>query len=716
MSYVLSSELKEKIKNIPWFKSEISDIRNLSYVKEKYGISEDENVISYRVVPKIFSELLNGGTIFTDKGVYKSLPTGYFSSDYVTYGIKYEEMIDYIPFLGYSETFQPQLVGGFREKENLSFWMTPVAGIDSNFVIVSIFKDIIRELTQQDPELRKKQEITIETFILQQKQNFDTKGSISNKDETILEDMVKEKIVDSNKNEVFFLIFANKISKNNYEEAYSFVENHSNLMEEFFFLEKIDLLVKKQIEKVGVPDSKETIDKLTFLCEKNNSYIPIIFSNILTYYSKKEDFLCAEEFILKFENTEYTNEMRILLDSKIEELIKEHCELGKFQQAYNLLNKITQFNKNEDYIEKLELIIKDFMIKYASEKYVLSKDHIKLNDFDSAIRCLVEAVGYDSQNQTYWLDLIFLLIETKAYVKAKNIIREAVKTKIFFDDENYKKLRDFKIACSKGMNEEMSVYYTLLKDNNYTFLNEKSSDLSKRDQIGLNYYHYSIFLKKVDFLDKVSSDLTTLNQDLCGYDIRSFACVDKSYFATFITLLKRYDEEAKELYQTYSKNINGNKLKKFGLGILESAIGSAIQSAKNTNAKLSHMQRDLRYFDQRDYIEEKRSTLEDTMQQMKCYKENLHQRSLDYSKQLTWDDYEEDMSLLGEAKFVSFRYLLDEKLNREDFRSKLIYNIVKNPECLQDIFFGNSTEFELYEEGDDFWFLPKSIILKINNE
>lgn len=191
MTYIMSEEIKKRIQNIPSFKTDLYKIKNIDTVRSNYGIKPEETIISYRIIPQLFAKLEKGGTIFTDKGVYKRLPSGYLSSDFVTCGVSYEDMVEYIPYLGYSMTNQPQLVGEYTEKNTLSFWLTPVMGTESNNEIVAIFSVIIQEMIRQDSHLSKIYNMTKKKCLTFLEEKFKEGEYIIPEDESILKMLVE---------------------------------------------------------------------------------------------------------------------------------------------------------------------------------------------------------------------------------------------------------------------------------------------------------------------------------------------------------------------------------------------------------------------------------------------------------------------------------------------------------------------------------------------
>lgn len=754
----MSDGVKERIQQIPNFKAEIYKIKSISTVRNTYGIDSDETIISYRTIPKLLAKIETSGVVFTDKGVYKRLPSGYLSSDYETYSIQYEDMVDYIPYLGYSAKQQPQLIGEYTGKRNLSFWMTPVAGTESNDTIVSIFKSIISDVVEQDTNLSERYETTKKALIELQEQKLEADGSFDTKDETVLCSLISEgQFKDKQKEDAIFLVFRNKFANRNYSDAYYFVENNSDLMYDATFIARIDSIIRNKISTIGVPKANDEVEALRLYCEKNNSYIPDTFPNMVSYYFREGNYISIDEFMLEFENTEYFDGMNEILKEKIaetlpqkiadwtentyssadeefvvyamnkpsfykkasRELVKHYCILGRFDDALENLNKVREVENNVDYIAELEEAIKEYTVIYAAEQFKKAQEYIEYDNNHTAVSCMQEAIKYDSGNQEYALALISLEIEMADYALAKSDIKKILEQKIEFDEKNLKKFQELEVECAEGITQEMCAFYDLLMNDNVDSLSSDSSILEKKDQFELSFYHYAILLSKDDVVNKINVSGTSVRNAVCNYDIRSFACgdEDENSIDTLVYLLRLYDDDARQLYKAYKRKKASNIAKKVGTEILNSMIDSALSGVDNADSRLRELQRDSAYSGYSDEIQDKHYEVAERKEQFKNMKSSLQGYSdgnIQSGDEL-FTEYVERLYELGSEKIITFSNKLDESVDNTSLKSKLIYMIIKNPGLLEEIFHGDRAGFALHEADGEFWYLPETLIVDASN-
>lgn len=76
-------------------------------------------------------------------------------------------------------------------------------------------------------------------------------------------------------------------------------------------------------------------------------------------------------------------------------------------------------------------------------------------------------------------------------------------------------------------------------------------------------------------------------------------------------------------------------------------------------------------------------------------------------------EYNAEFSELADEKVNIYADKLEENVLNEDFESKLVYMVIKNPKLLDEIFHGSPDNFVLYEDEKNFWYLPQSLISKV---
>lgn len=755
-SYSVSDAVKRKIQGIPSFKTDIYKIKSISAVKSAYGISDNETIISYRIVPKLLAKLETGGTVFTDQCVYKRLPSGLMSSDYVTYGIAYDEMIRYLPALGYSEKEQPQLVGNHESKENLSFWMTPVLGTESNSEIVDVFWSIIAEVSALDDEKTQIFSETQKNLLCDCNYFLESKGSFSSDDEEIIKQLIKRGLISpSYKEDAVYLIVANYFARGSYTDAYEYAEVNSAGLNIDSLNSRINALVRKTINAIGVPDSYGDVEALKLFGLKHKEYAEEVFPKVVTYYFNSGEYKSADDFMMQFQGEAFFDRLQEVLDSKITEtlpvkiadwetntyssadedfviyamnkprfykeaargLVKHYCDLGRFDDALSSLDKVKEAENDVKFIEELKEFVSGYTTIYAANQYKKGLEYSENGDNRSAVKCLQEAVKYDTEKQEYVLTLIEMELKGADYALARTDISGILSNNHTFDEEGLKRFREMEIECAEGINKEMGAFYELLSNGNDSSLTSDSSSLSKVDQFGLSFYHYAILLQKEDVVERIDVSGTPARRDVCGYDIRYFGAGNGELSSTFVSLMRTYDDDAKQLYKQYKRKKAGNTAKEIGLGILESMMDQAISAAGNADSRLRQMERDRAYSSRWDEISDKRAEVQDKRDQMKDFRSQIRDFSDGNveSGDALWSEYVDNVVELSDEKVKEFSEALDDVVSSDDLRSKLIYLIIKNPSLLESIFRGDRSGFALHETKDSFWYLPESLIIDAEN-
>lgn len=755
-SYTVSDSVKRKIQNIPSFKTDVYKIKSVSSVKSIYGISDDETIISYRVIPKLLAKLETGGAVFTDKGVYKRLSSGLLSNNYVTYGIAYDELIRYLPALGYSESQQPQLVGKHESKKNLSFWLTPVMGTESNQEIVDVFWEIITEIVALDEEKKLIFEKTQNNLLLDCNYSYEKEGRFSSDDEDIIKQLVRRGLLNQTQKEhAVYLIYANQFAKGNYSIAYDYVNSNSAEFNQNLFELRLEKIVKRKIDEIGVPTSYGDVEALKLFCIKNEEYIDAVWPRIISYYFNENSCDSVDEFLSEFEGSPKFDLMVAALDQMIDEtlpekmkdwednpysssdeafvmyalhkpkfyrmaaqeLVKHYCVLGEFDDAISSLDKVKEAEDNESLLEELRQFVKEYTVVYAENQYKKACDFINANDTNSAIPCLQEAVKYDLDNQEYALLLIKTEIETASYAQAKSDIQMILGQARAFSDENLENFQSMQVECAEGLSQEMSAFYDLIAGDNASSLSNDSSTLAKKDQLGLSFYHYAILLKKDEVVGRINVENTSAKKAVCGYQLECFACDDDTADNTFVQLLKLYDDDAKQLYKAYKRRKATNTAKEIGAGIFNAVLDSAISSASNMDSRMRDMQRDRTYSSHYDEIQDKRYQAQDARDQFKDMKAQFN----DYTdeniadKDDIYNDYVNQLIGLSLEKIVYWCEQLRENLNASSMQSKIIYLIIKNPKWLEEIFHGDRDKFALHQDNGEFFYMPEALLIEAGN-
>lgn len=747
MSYEISDTVRAKIFNIPSFKTEVYKIKNLPGVLDIYDIDPDETIISYRIIPQPFAKLEKGGAIFTDRGVYRRLPSGYLSSDFVSYGVKYEEMVKFIPFLGYSVNQQPQLVGEYTGMPNLSFWLTPVAGIDSNDEIVSVFGAIIDDVISQDEEKKREYNETKKKCLEYVKTKFESEGIVFAKDKAILSMLAdSDQFEEGEEPEAVILLFKIDFAYGNYSEAYNLLEKHADIAAVPDFSDQVDKVIRSKIEEIGIPDNAHDADVLELFCRKDSQYVNMVFSNLITYYFKTGDFKAADAFVDNYGDDElkakFTEKIGDTLPIKVqdwtvntdsgldegfveyamgkpefyrmaaEELVKHYCEVPDFEKAEDCLAKVKAVKNDEKYLEDLKAMIKKYVVIYAADQYRLGEERISAGKGHEAIPYLKEAVKYNPDNEVYVLTLIETEIDLKDYDGAKKVIGDVLENRFEFDQDGDEKFHQLEIRRAEAVNERMKKFYEMLADGNFDSLKKDYDDLAETDQLGLSFYHYAVLMKKNEMVEKINVSKSDAAKPVSGYELLDFGAGDEKVDITFIQMLKLYDDDAKKLYSDYKWKKAGNTAKKIGTKIAIGAMDTYERSTRGADENLKKKAMKAADSSELNRIKDKIEALRDRRKKVQLNKEKAQKYS-DENIQTSgemYDDYADLLVQLAKKKVVIFSNRTDEAVENDSVRSKLIYMIIKKPELLEEIFHGDRSEFTVYEEKNDYLYLPAKLI------
>ena len=754
MGYVISDSIKNAIRQIPKFRTDVYKIKSISSVKSIYQIGSGETILAYRVVPKLLAKIETGGTVFTDQGVYKRLPSGVMKNDYVTYGVKYEDFIYYIPFLGYSTSDQPELVGAFSDRYNRSFWLSPLMNSESNSEMVTVFDSILQELLNDD-EKKDKFEETVRNMIRMLYAEMEKDGWFLSSREKILTKIFKKfKCSDEIMRELIYLKFANNFARNRYSDAYDFIYSVFDYVRGSDLWERLNKIERDCIQSIISKDelSYDDADTLKILCKQDSSYIEWAFPYVVSFYFGKGDNEYIDRYLQEFSdekksakliavvekqlsekldaaielwnanNNDTVSEKLVLYAMKYDKFhvisakasIEHYCTMGMFDKAKDLINTVREIKNDNDFIEELNSLIYEYTIIYAKKQYEQAQELLSSENKKEAIVCLQKAVEYDPQKQEYALCLIQTEIDMADYSLAKKEITRILPNIEFFDENGLQVFRKLEVECAEGITQEMGAFYDLIANNNATSLNNDYTILSKVDQFGMNFYHYAVLLKCDDLISKVDVSGNLVRQKVGTYDLFTFGVGDENVSVTFVQMLKMYDEDAKKLYKNYKRKKAANTAKNIGAGILNSMVDSAISSASRVDSNLRKMERDDAYYSRRDEISAKRDEVRDRREQMKEMRSQLrdYSDSKIQSGDELYEEYENNLFELANEKIIYWANKLDESVDNNNLKSKLIYLILKNPSLLDNIFHGDRSGFALHEEDGDFWYLPEEILVE----
>ena len=68
---------------------------------------------------------------------------------------------------------------------------------------------------------------------------------------------------------------------------------------------------------------------------------------------------------------------------------------------------------------------------------------------------------------------------------------------------------------------------------------------------------------------------------------------------------------------------------------------------------------------------------------------------------------------MAKDKEERYREVINSCISSNEFKAKVICQIIKSPKLLNTVFHGERTDFVLYEVGGEFYYLPKSLISKV---
>lgn len=665
MGYTISEKLKQKIKLIPKLNVSLSSIKNISTVRSTYGIENDENIIAYRIIPRPFAKLETGGLIFTDKAVYKKLPSSSLKNDYKTASVNYEEIVEYIPMFNYYNSSQPELVGKFSNKNTIDFWLTPLSDSTSNRAIVTAFWDILFEIIQTNDTYLKKYNNTIQSVIDTLSNQINNSTIPSSSDMRLLTYLLDKKLyTEEQTKDVAYIYFYKSFLVEEYESGFTFLENNTNLLNSEDFLIRIDPIIKSTIEKSKTFDRSRACNLRKLICKYVNRYILELFDDIANYhYSSPYEYNSFDTFVHSFDSTNYEQDVQGMLNKSIaiellmrgacwedysesetteflyyvlkfnnfykeagNELIEHYGQESKFTKAENALTKVKDITNDLEFVAELEQKLNNYKIEYASNQYTLGTEALENGDRDKALSYINEAIKYDIANQQYMLSYLQLKLDMRQYTEVRSKICDLMENNYCFSEENTEKLSVIKIACIEGITTD-------IKDVFYSIYNNKTEDICNikddshiyqlTDQFGLNFYHYAIMFRKSDVVSKINIKKSNYISSYSNLNLMYFACQENEVHETFIELLKQYDDTAKKLRKSYNLKSAGKIASDIGVGMLNLMCESIVGSASVASGQYESMSHSSQYESHSDELMQKSKQMKEFSNSLDAERANL---------------------------------------------------------------------------------------------
>ena len=217
---------------------------------------------------------------------------------------------------------------------------------------------------------------------------------------------------------------------------------------------------------------------------------------------------------------------------------------------------------------------------------------------------------------------------------------------------------------------------------------------------------------------------TPVCEAVCDFELLTFGAATRIVSPTFLELLKLYDDDGKKLYKDYKWRKKEEEIVETGRKIFGMLTDSAMAAADRADSRLMQMEKDKRLSDeQREKVANKRREIQEQMENMTYNSgeeteydvEDVFNSDTDNSSgDILYDEYISKLKRVASEKIIIFANKLEENVVNADFKSKLIYMIIKNPKLLEKIFHGDSDDFVLYETQNSFWYLPQSLITEVN--
>ena len=715
MEYIVPSSIISMIQSIPSFKTDVAKIKNVRSVKQIFGIGEDEKILSYRVVPKLFAKLETGGTIFTDKGVYCKLPSGYLSSDYLTMGIHYNEMIKYIPALGYTADRQPELIGEWSNQDNLSFWLTPIVGTESNEAIVNVFDAIIEDITSSDISLFDMHHTILQSFLEEEEAHFFESGKIEANVDKVLRYHIERGRFDVEQYiAALILVFRNEMRKKNYENGVQYVLDEGMSLNLYGFDAKLENAMRDEALFIGTPDNRTSVGALELFCKTVPNLSLELFPNIYAFYSQNSLYSELDEFIEKMESTtEYESiqqELQNTLLSHIQDLsdekqskeltpndlafllysakkpyssfiasqllIDHHCACLLFEEANSV---IEEFNKGSQDVEKVKALkdqLEKSKIEYARVRFDQAEEYMKLDDVENALENYKIAVELYPFNHLYYLNYIYAILEHKDFLLAHETIGKMRAHHFQLDSETEEMLQTMMIRCVEGLTEAIRPFYEQLLNDDYDSIYSDDSVYQVKDQFGLSLLYYAILLKKYKAFRYYSKDQIESEMSVSGFDIRCFASKDRTYRTTMMLLLVHFDDEMNRIIEEQESTEAKKK-----------ASIAQMEFASNIIIALGGYAPDLDIGSQEasDAIERSKVEMEDSMKK------------------------------LARDKVDEYAIVRDNSVDFSNLQSAMIYLLIIDPSFIEHLFNDDKTQFKLIQSDSGFWYLPTVFVDKASS-
>ena len=141
-----------------------------------------------------------------------------------------------------------------------------------------------------------------------------------------------------------------------------------------------------------------------------------IFSQKVDDWSQSINVDSDEKFIL------YAMKNPAFYKRASRELVKHYCVLEQFEDAQESLEKVRSVEDNEEFLEELQELIKEYKVTYAADQYKQAQEYIKDGNKKTAAPYLFEAVKCDFRNQEYMLCFIQIEFELEEYSTVKSFI------------------------------------------------------------------------------------------------------------------------------------------------------------------------------------------------------------------------------------------------------------------------------------------------------
>lgn len=666
MGYIISDDCKNKLLSTNRISKCDEPNDSILRIKSFYGVGEYEDIIAFRRYPRAIPRILKGGMVFTDSGIYKMWPEGsaslketfWASSKYISTKIKYNDLIYYIPITGYSKEDQPELIGHFSNKNDVSLWDvysdTDTYGYDIVEVMVEIQQEVINSSSENLKAFRK----TLGGFILEQldliEQSNDWK-KIKNNNSVIRRYLDEIELSNTQWNDVAFVLFAEKLHDKDYEGAVKvLIENGTdNITDEQE--QRLDKLFIDTINNTEI--NEENVNGIMEFGKYNSKYISLTFERYLDFFIDKTDnSICSVDVVNRLNeaisgyidavtDSATKSSMINTLDKKINEFmssIKDEIYQGNYssyksgvliyiisfsdkfykqaaeiileysclyENLYDARVAIEYIEKNDNKFEKTDIenykqYVDAYARKYACQYYNKAKYQEKINDHENAIDCLKKTVYFCPEDEDYALELIDCQIRNGLFDEARKEICETNNRKCVCSTDKIEKFNELKIECLEAIHNCMMPYFMLFDSGNYLSIKNEMDSLTVKDQFGLSCYHYGILLDKDDYVSNFNLFSRDDINNVSGYSLIDFACGKKRSTQTYANLMFMSDPDYQEMKKAYQKKLKSIERNEAIAGALGSLMDYAVSNAERNAESEEDWEKIERAREQRDRLSE----------------------------------------------------------------------------------------------------------------